>query len=122
MSERDIHTTFPESRKKLERLMNVPVEKDHAQRLTDLLEAHGARLTLTHRKRSPSEGPARTVHFYTIDFPTGTYREYGMSLSRSAPFTIYFPDGFEQPGADLYKIDCALDDPPMICLYLLKQE
>lgn len=121
MNERDIHTTFSSSRKKLERLMNVPVEKEHVKRLTDLLESHGACLTLTHRKRS-SEGPARIVHFYTIDFPPETYREYGMSLLRSAPFTIYFPDGFEQPGADLYKSDCAPGDSPMVCLYLLKQE
>lgn len=122
MNERDIHTTFPVSRKMLERLMNVPVEKEHVKRRTDLLESHGARMTLTHRKRYLSVGPARIVHFYIIDFPPGTYREYGMSLLRSAPFTIYFPYGYEQPGADLYKSDCAPGDSPMICLYLLKQE
>ena len=120
MSERDIHATFPETRRKLERLSDVPVDERYVERLKTLLELHGARLTLTQIKHYPPDSPARTFYEYAIDFPTGTYREDGMRLLRSVPFTIYFPDGFQQPGADLYKINAGLDDPPLVCLYLLK--
>ena len=116
----DIHRTFPESRGKLERLTNVPVDELYAEQLTTLLEVHGAKMTLTEMKRYPPDGPERWYFLYTIDFPEGTYREYGMQLVRSAPFTIYFPDGFTQPGTEQYRITTGLDEPPIIVLYLRK--
>lgn len=114
--------TFEESREKLPQLTNVPVDEEYAQRFTTLLESHGAICTRTKSECYRSEEPARTICFYTIDFPEGTYREYGMQLLRSAPWTIYFPDGFKQPGADLYKQGGVLEDHPTVCLYLLKEQ
>ena len=116
----DIHSTFPESREKLTRLTGVPVDESYVERLRTQLEAHGARLTLTEMKQYPPGNHGRAFFLYTIDFPDGTYREYGMLVLRSVPFTIYFPDGFKQPGANLYSIYAAVDAAPTVCLYLVK--
>ena len=118
----DVHRTFPESRRPLRQLTNVPVDELYVEQLTPLLEAHGAKLTLTDMKRYPLDGPQRTYFLFTIDFPEGTYRADGMLLARSTPFTIFFPDGFEQPGTELFRFGPSLDLPQnsMICLYLRK--
>lgn len=116
----NIHSTHPESREKLERLANVPVDELYAERLKALLEAHGAKMTLTEMKHYPPDGSARWYFLYTIDFPEGTYREYGMQLVRSIPFTISFPDGFTQPGTEVYRVSAGLDEPPTVLLYLRK--
>lgn len=116
----DIHSTFPESREQLTRLTNVPVDELYVERLKGQLEAHGARFTLIEMKRYPPDGPKRTFFLYAIDFPEGTYREYGMQLLRSTPFTIYFPDGFKQYGANLSSVYAAVDAASTTCLYLVK--
>lgn len=110
--------TFRESREKLTRLTDVPVDTQHVKHLTDLLVAHGAKVTPVLVK---PEGATRTYYLCTIDLPDGTYREYGMMLFRSSPFIIYFPDSYELHGAELYGTTAALDEMPKILLYIPKQ-
>lgn len=118
MSAYESRATFQASREKLTRLTNVPVDTQYRKCLTDLLVSHGAKVACSLVK---PEGEARTYYLCTIDFPEGTYREYGMILLRSSPFTIYFPDGYELHGTELYRVTAALDEMPNTLLYLLKQ-
>lgn len=91
---------------KLEQLTQIPVDKVYAERLVDILEAHGAKPTQTGTKKHPPDAErGRTFYEYAIDFPEGTVREYGMGLLRSTPFTIYFPDAYELPGSEISPIN-----------------
>lgn len=118
MSLHESRATFQAPREMLTRLSDVPVDTQHVKHLNELLVAHGA--TVTPVLVKPEEA-TRAYYLCTIDFPEGTYREYGMMLLRSSPFIIYFPDGYGLHGAELYGTAAALDETPKILLYLSRQ-
>ncbi len=121
MKERDDNYTLPQDRRALVQLTNVPVDLAYTRRLLTLLEAHGAKATHTNTKqRLSAEGMTSTYHEYTIDFPAGTQREDGLSLSRSVPFTIYFPDGYELPAVEFSSTNAPPGEKSLIILHILR--
>ncbi|HEU5381149.1 MAG TPA: hypothetical protein VFV38_37470 [Ktedonobacteraceae bacterium] len=115
--------TLPETRHALLKLSHIPVDHEYTHRLIPLLEAHGAVCRETHRgeyMKPLPQGGRLAVNYseYEITFPPGTFREYGLRLMRSAPFVIYFPDGFSQPGSELYPLARGERDKPTVVLHL----
>lgn len=104
----------------LRELANVPISMPYIDCITQRLTAHGAILEET--KYVEAQGGASSFKAFTIFFPEGTLRVWGRTLSRSAQFTLVFPDGFEQPGAELWPITRTNDDRPITVLYLMKKE
>jgi hypothetical protein len=110
---------FPQSRQTLVQLTGIPVDQAFTKRLLKLLELHGAKATHTNTaQRYLEDGKTSTYHEFTIDFPAGTQREDGMMLYRSAPFTIYFPDGYELPGVEFPSISVLSEKKSLIILHI----
>lgn len=119
MSELANDNIFPASRKTLVQLTGIPVDLAFTKRLVKLLEEHGAKATHTRTaQRYLADGKMCTYHEYTIDFPAGTQREDGMMLYRSAPFTIYFPDGYELPGVEIPSVSMLSAKKSLIILHI----
>jgi|SRR5579885_850110 hypothetical protein len=108
----------PSLKQPLRELTNVPISCPYIARVQETLTAHGAAFEET--KYVEADGGLSSFKAFTISFPEGTERVWGMTLSRSTRFTIVFPDGFEQPGAELWPITRTNDDQPITVLYLKK--
>jgi hypothetical protein len=103
----------------LQELTNVPISYPYIRRVHETLTAHGATFEETQEVDVDGEGAACKA--FRISFPEGTVRVWGMTLARSTRFTVVFPDGFEQPGAELWPITRTADDRPVTILYLKKE-
>ena len=99
-------------------LRDVPISKPHIARITQILTAHGA--TLEEMQDHPETEPPHTV--YTITFPPGTVRIFGLRMLRSCYFTIVFPDGFEQSGGELWPLRVGMGDKSTTVLHLPRVE
>lgn len=113
-----------ETRHALRRLAAVPVDREFAERLTALLAAHGATVsrqyTRRYERRDQEATEIQTEYAeYFINFPDGTERAYKLRMRTTAPFVIYFPDGFELHGAEVSR--SSIRDKPTIILYLPRE-
>ena len=113
-----------ETRHALRRLAEVPVDQEFAERLTALLEAHGATVSRQYTRRYERRDQEATelqgeYAGYFINFPDGTERAYKLRMRTTAPFVIYFPDGFELHGAEVSP--SSIRDKPTIILYLPRE-
>ena len=109
------------TRRPLQKLDDVPVDREYAERLTSLLKAHGATVSeqyvKTYERRGQCLKDAQAEYSgYMIVFPAGTERAYKLRMHTTAPFVIYFPDGFELHGAEVSRV--SIGDKPTIILYL----
>ena len=112
------------TRRPLQKLDDVPVDREYAERLTSLLKTHGAmvneRYTRAYVRRGQCLKDAQAEYSgYTIIFPAGTERAYKLRMRTTAPFVIYFPDGFELHGAEVSPT--SIRDKPTIILYLPRE-
>ena len=98
----------------LHTLHDVPVSEPYIARITQVLTAHGAALTET--KDHPETEPPHKE--YTITFPPGTVRVFGLRMLRSCYFTIVFPDGFTQSGGELWPLAVQEGDRSTTVLHL----
>lgn len=72
-------------------LEEVPIDAMYMKCITAILNEHGASLTVTgdYTYHEGREG----YYECTITFPEGTRRVNDLTLWRSTPFKLYFPDG-----------------------------
>ena len=95
-------------------LQNIPISRPYIAMMTRLLNRHGATLAET----ADCSDAAPPYKQYTITFPPGTRRSFGLRMRRSRYFTIHFPDGFHLPGGELWPLAVEEDDRAVIVLYL----
>ncbi len=98
----------------LHALKDVPISVPFIERMTCLLTEHGA--TLEETKDYPTGNPPYKE--YTITFPTGTVRAFGLVMMRSRYFSIFFPDGSRLRGGELWPLECREGDTSMTVLHL----
>ena len=102
----------------LQILQEVPVSDPYIVRITQMLTAHGA--TLTETQDHPETEPPHKE--YTITFPPGTVRIFGLRMLRSRYFTIVFPDGFTQSGGELWPLHVGMGDKSTTFLHLPREK
>lgn len=112
-----------DTRHPLRRMEEVPVDQQYTDQLSALLEAHGATIskqyTKTYKRRGQQWEEVQSEYIgYAITFPDGTERAYKLRMLTTAPFVIYFPDGFELHGAEVSPI--SVSGRPIIVLYIPK--
>ena len=81
-------------------LKDIPIGQPYIEAMTRILTEHGATLTETHN----SPDPEQPYKVYTITFPQGTVRSFGIQMMRSRYFLILFPDGFQLRGGELWPL------------------
>jgi hypothetical protein len=84
----------------LTRLEQVPMSKQFIPIMSALLTKHGASLTET--MDYPTFDPPYKE--FTITFPPGTVRSFGLTMMRSRYFVITFPDGYELHGGEMWPL------------------
>lgn len=75
----------------------------------ELLASHGA--SMEEIEDHPAHGEQFKV--YTITFPEGTTRAYGLRMMRSHYFRISFPDQFELQGLEMWPLAQGENDRPI---------
>jgi len=99
-------------------LEQVPMNVQFISQMSKVLTAHGA--TLTETKDHPdADAPYKE---YTIVFPPGTRRSFGLTMMRSRYFVILFPDGYELRGGELWPLERRDGDTATTILHLPKKQ
>ncbi len=115
------HTTYPESREPLSRLVDVPVDVTYLKKVFYEVESHrGTGTRISQYETFSMFLGKRTFCLCTFDFPDGTYREYGLTEVHATPFTLTFPDGAVMQGAILVRPNTPTGVPPTTILYAFK--
>lgn len=95
-------------------LKQIPISQPYINVMTQILTEHGA--TLTETKDYPIG--EHSYKEYTVTFPSGTCRSFGLQMMRTRPFIILFPDGYQLHGAELWPLFRREGDQATTIFYL----
>jgi hypothetical protein len=95
----NMQTDMRANAKPLKTMTNVPVGAAYADRVVEMLTTHGAIATVVKDCTLPTGSGHKE---FAITFPDGTLQGFGAVLLRTTQFTIFFPDGFELMGQEVY--------------------
>jgi hypothetical protein len=99
-------------------LAQVPISAPFIPIMSKVLIKHGASLTET--KDCPTFDPPYKE--YTIAFPPGTVRSFGLTMMRSRYFVITFPDGYELHGGEMWPLNRQDGDRALTVLHLPQKQ
>jgi hypothetical protein len=101
-------------------LKHIPISVTHLKAITQVLTEHGA--TLKETRDFPNSDPAQAYKEFTITFPAGTIRSFGLRMRRSCPFVIRFPDGYHLHVGELWPLWETANDTSTTVLYLPQEQ